>query len=158
MDVMLSANFWMESIKTVGFPIAIIIGFFVPYMIFQDKNANKWIKAIMENYDQQSKERHDAIIKGFDRLAEIMTDGFQGIQDTFEKHEERDHEKLENIYNKIDEHHSESNKQFNRIARAMGNTVLSEQQTISLFKEKMWYVSHGKINFIKEVIRKNHIK
>lgn len=40
---------------------------------------------------------------------------------------------------------------------AFGNTVLNKEQTVMLMKEKMWYVSTQKIQFIQTVLINNHI-
>ena len=41
---------------------------------------------------------------------------------------------------------------------AVWDTVLTKEQTINLVKEKMWFVTYQKIEFLKTVLVNNHIK
>jgi len=45
-----------------------------------------------------------------------------------------------------------------RTRRAIGHTVLNEEQTAKLLQEKMWYVSQQKLDYIKEVLVNNHLE
>jgi hypothetical protein len=43
------------------------------------------------------------------------------------------------------------------IQQTMWNTVLNEEQTINLLLTNMWFVSYGKLKFIKQIMVFNHI-
>ncbi len=87
-----------------------------------------------------------------------IVDELKKLNETFSSHLVDDARQLTNIFNKLEEHRDEANREFNQIKENSLKTVLNNEQTISLLKTNMWYVTSKKLDFIKAIILNNHIQ
>jgi hypothetical protein len=82
-----------------------------------------------------------------EKLSQVMVD-----------HRKDDSRNLVNIFNAISAHDKQAHEQFENILEKTKKTQLTEEQTISIFKARMWIVStEDKLPFIEQILRINHI-
>lgn len=89
-------------------------------------------------------------------LKEIVFE-LKKFNETFSNHMLDDAKQLTNIFNALEEHRDEAHREFNQIKENSLKTILNKEQTISLLKTNMWYVTAKKLDFIKAIILNNHI-
>lgn len=106
---------------------------------------------------KRDKDLTDAITKGLEKISLDFKEWIKDIKDVFEKHEKSDHLHLDRIYDSIEKHNTMVERQYTKIMTSVWNTILTEQQAYNLFLEKMWTVSFWKLEFIKQLLIKNHI-
>jgi len=86
-----------------------------------------------------------------------ISDTLDNFKVSFQKHLVDDSREQTLIFDKLEEHRKEANRQFRIIADNSTKRVLSQEQTIDLLKTQMWYVTWKKLDFIKWIILNNHI-
>lgn len=107
-----------------------------------------WIVVPLLN--KQSKQQANALSK--------IAESFDKFQSSFSEHMLEDARQLTAIFDKLEEHKREANRQFSDIKENSYKRILSTEQTIDIFKSQMWYVSSKKLDFIRNIILNNHIK
>ena len=96
---------------------------------------------------KQNKENSDRLYVQMEKLSQVMVD-----------HRKDDSRNLVNIFNAISAHDKQAHEQFENILEKTKKTQLTEEQTISIFKARMWIVStEDKLPFIEQILRINHI-
>jgi len=105
--------------------------------------------------DKESLDRAQIQKDGFAQLAASFTAGIDKLDKSFSA-TFREHEKLE--MKEIKDVKRIQTKGFRDMKMAHGNTVLNEQQAVDMLLEKMWIASRQKIDFIGQILRRNHIK
>jgi len=87
-----------------------------------------------------------------------IADSFDKFQESFSAHTLEDARQLTSIFDKLEQHRNEANRQFNDIKENSYKRILTTEQTIDIFESQMWYVSSKKLDFIRNIILNNHIK
>jgi len=70
-----------------------------------------------------------------------ISDTLDNFKVSFQKHLVDDSREQTLIFDKLEEHRKEANRQFRIIADNSTKRVLSQEQTIDLLKTQMWYVT-----------------
>lgn len=118
----------------------------VPVAWFLLRNQSAQQTAMMNMFKNQ-----------LDKDREEIKTWFTTIGDALSKHEKIDKEYLQGINQSIKDHRVESVSQFNKLSMSVGNTTLNEEQAVSMLLSKMWFVSHWKLQFIKQQLVRNHL-
>lgn len=113
---------------------------------------------LMKQNDKRHEENNKNIIAWLDRISTIFEESTKWIKDMFKEHENLEYKHIEKIDSSIIANSNIMNKWFNSMYRSLWNTYLNTEQSVDILKSKMWLVSYGKIEYLRNVILWNHFK
>lgn len=105
---------------------------------------------VLKSFSKQN----DKLLKGLENLSTTFKENLESV---INRHEEKNTLEYKNVVTKIEKLEKDTKKALTNLALASGNTVMDIEQTVNLLLTNMWYVSSGKLAFLKSLLKDDHL-